>query len=102
LRFGFSALRCAAALARGAFRGDAARGLFAGCAAHSFLPLERACSAALGVAAHAVGWPCARGGSRRITEALVARLVASGGEIITGERVASLAELPRARVVLLD
>ncbi len=106
LRFGLSALRSAAALAKDAFRGDAARGLFAGCAAHSFLPLERACSAAfglaLGVAAHAVGWPCARGGSRRITEALVARLVSSGGEIITGERVASLTELPRASVVLFD
>jgi phytoene dehydrogenase-like protein len=105
-RFGLSAIRSASALARSRFRGAPARALFGGCAAHSFLPLDRATSAAYGLvlstAAHAVGWPCARGGSQRIADALTSVLRSLGGEIVTGARVTSIDELPEARAILLD
>jgi phytoene dehydrogenase-like protein len=93
-------------LARLCFRGERARGLFAGLAAHSMLPLERPPSAAfgltLGLLGHAVGWPLARGGSQRLSDGLASYLRALGGEIETGRRVESLAELGGTRTVLLD
>ncbi len=105
-RFGLTALRSAARVATRRFRGERAKALFAGLAAHSFLPLERFGSAAfalvLGAAGHAVGWPLPRGGSQQIAAALAACLQGMGGTILTGRPVASLAELPRARTILLD
>src|SRR5260370_22881861 len=47
LRFGLNAILPAARLARGRFSGTRARALFAGCGAHSILPLERRLSAAV-------------------------------------------------------
>ncbi len=98
-----AALGSARAVAERTFTGDAARGLFAGNAAHSLLPLERRPSAAFAltllVLGHAVGWPFPRGGSQSLADALADRLLASGGEI----RTASLVdELPRADLVLCD
>src|SRR5207302_3763071 len=55
-----------------------------------------------GVCGHAVGWPLPRAGSQRITDALVAELRSLGGEVVTGWRVESLAELPPARAYLFD
>ncbi|HKU57616.1 MAG TPA: NAD(P)/FAD-dependent oxidoreductase, partial [Gaiellaceae bacterium] len=105
-RFGARALLPAAALARLSFRGEKARGLFAGLAAHSILPLGRPPSAAfglmLGLLGHGAGWPFAGGGSQRISAALASYLRSLGGEIETGRRVDSLAELGETRVVLLD
>ena len=106
LRFGLAGLRSAAALARGRWHGERARALFAGLAGHSFLPLEKAPSAAvalmLAAAGHAVGWPLPAGGAQRVADALAALLRELGGEITTGWRVRSLAELPAARAYLLD
>ena len=105
-RFGLLALRSARGLARGRFRDEAARALFAGISAHAMLRLDRPLSASFGLVlatyAHAVGWPMARGGTSAVAAALVAELEAAGGEIVTGHRVASLAELPPARAFLLD
>ncbi len=95
-RFGCSGLRSAEALARSRFDGDRARALFAGLSAHSMLSLRSPASAAfglvLGVAAHAYGWPVARGGSRRLTEALVSHLESLGGRVQTGRWVDSMDE----------
>src|SRR5580700_9198076 len=52
--------------------------------------------------AHAVGWPVVQGGSAGITDAMAAAITEAGGTIETGRWVRSLAELPPARVVLLD
>jgi phytoene dehydrogenase-like protein len=105
-RFGARAALPATALARLAFRGDRARGVFAGLAAHSMLRLERPPSGAfglvLGLLGHAVGWPFPRGGSQRLSDALASYLCSLGGEIETGRRVESLAELGDTRPVLLD
>ena len=105
-RFGARAAPPATTLARLSFRGEKARGVFAGLAAHSMLRLDRPPSAAfgltLGLLAHAVGWPFPRGGSQRVSDALASYLRALGGEIETGRRVESIAELGDARAVLLD
>jgi phytoene dehydrogenase-like protein len=105
-RFGLMALRSASGFADAHFRGPLARGLFAGCAAHSFLRFDRASSAAIGLAlmvtAHAVGWPFPRGGSAAIPRALAAQFERLGGEIETGRPVRSLADLPPAKAVVFD
>jgi phytoene dehydrogenase-like protein len=109
LALGASALRAirpARVLAESAFEGEKARGLFAGNAAHSFLPLEKPPSAlfglVLGTLGHAFGWPFPKGGSQRIADALTSYLISLGGEVYTGVRVDSVEEVPRTRTVLLD
>jgi phytoene dehydrogenase-like protein len=93
-------------LAEAWFRGERARGMFAGLAAHSILPLERAPSAAAGLVlaalGHTFGWPIPRGGSQQIANALAAYLRSLGGEIVTSMPIATLAQLPRARAILFD
>jgi phytoene dehydrogenase-like protein len=105
-RFGAVALRSMEGLARARFVGRRAPALLGGIAAHAMLPLDAAATASfalmLAAAAHAVGWPLAKGGSRAITEALVASLRAHGGELRCETPVASLSALPRARAYLLD
>jgi phytoene dehydrogenase-like protein len=70
------------------------------------LPLSRPPSAAFGLAlgllGHDAGWPFPRGGSQRISDALASYLRSLGGEIETGRRIDSLAELGTTRPVLLD
>ena len=104
-RFGLPALAPAATLAR-RFRSPAARALFAGTGAHSFLPLDAPLSGGLGLAllvsGHAIGWPIPRGGSQRIADALASVLRELGGEITTGVEVRSLSDLPQHRAALLD
>jgi phytoene dehydrogenase-like protein len=105
VRFGLPAATPATLLAR-AWETPGARALFGGVAAHSFGPLNRPLSSAVGcaliAACHANGWAVARGGSRAITDALASVLAEHGGRIETGRRVGSLAELPRADAVVLD
>ncbi|HTS13392.1 MAG TPA: NAD(P)/FAD-dependent oxidoreductase [Candidatus Limnocylindrales bacterium] len=104
--FGLRAMRSASGLARSLFRGERARALFAGCAAHSILPLERIPSAAfglvLGAIAHVAGWPIARGGSQNLANALASLFRSLGGEIVTGQPIKSLDELPPSEMVLCD
>lgn len=96
----------ATVLARRAFKGEPARALLAGLAAHISLPLEWVTTAAyglvLGLLGHAAGWPIARGGSQAITDALAAHLRGLGGVIETGVRVSAMSDLPPARAVLFD
>ncbi len=105
-RFGLSAILPATVLARLNFRQPPAQALLAGMSAHSILPLDRPASAAfglvLGMLGHAVGWPIARGGSQRVADALVGYLGSLGGQTRTSSRIASLSDLPRHQVALLD
>ncbi len=105
-RFGLAALCSAKGLAETRFETQSGRALFAGAAAHSVLPLEQRASASFGlvllVLAHASGWPFPRGGSQPIADALAEQLRSLGGEIETGNRVASLHELPSSKLVLCD
>jgi phytoene dehydrogenase-like protein len=103
--FGLAGLRSGLSLAK-RFKGDAARALFGGCAAHSFMPLDRAASAsfglALALAGHAVGWPCAKGGSVAIINALAGYFRFLGGTIRTATPVRSMKDIPPSRAVLFD
>jgi len=104
-RFGMRALLPATMLAR-RFRGEPAKALFAGIAAHSFLALDAPLSASfalvLAAAAHAVGWPIPRGGAQAITDALAAYLASLGGTIRTSARIDRLSDLPAYDVILCD
>lgn len=104
-RFGVKALQSGKQIAS-QFRGQAARGLWAGLVAHSMIPLEAWTSGAigfvLGATGHRSGWPIAKGGSGAIANALAAYFVSLGGKIKTGMEVKSLDELPDAKAVLFD
>src|SRR5438477_138111 len=93
-------------LAKLMFKHEPARALFAGIAAHSFLPLEAPGSSAfglvLGLAGHAVGWPIPRGGSQQISNALAAYLRELGGKIEVNHRIENLRDLPKPRAIFLD
>lgn len=105
-RFGLSALFSATAVATKTFDGQRARALFAGCAAHSVMPLDAPLSAAiglvLGTAGHASGWPVVRGGAQRLSDALAGCLRELGGDIRTEYEVESLNDLPAAEITMFD
>jgi phytoene dehydrogenase-like protein len=106
VRFGLSAVWPVDPWARHRFETDEARGLMAGLAAHSMLSLGAPGTTGfglfLGLLAHLVGWPMARGGSQAIADALVALLIERRGELVLGEPVTSLADLPPAPITMLD
>jgi phytoene dehydrogenase-like protein len=106
VRFGLSAIQPACTLARRTFKGEPARALLAGLAAHSILPLERwttsAVALVLGIAGHTVGWPVVKGGSQQLATSLAGYFASLGGEVVTRWRVESVDELPEARAILLD
>lgn len=105
--------RMAAAFARahlGMFGPDLlsadARTLFAGVAAHAVAPLHSPAATAVGLVLGTLlhtptGWPVPVGGSGALTRALADALRAAGGEIRTGRRVTSLADV-RAPDVVFD
>ena len=105
-KFGMRVLCPTTLLANLFFKGNPARALFAGVAAHSFLPLESPLSSAfgfvLGSAGHAVGWPIPIRGSQTISNALAAYLQELGGEIETNCKIDNLEQLAEARAVLFD
>lgn len=104
-RFGLRAIRSMQGLAS-RFVDTAAPALLAGIAAHAMVPLDRPATASFGLvlaaAGHAVGWPIARGGSRAITDAMVAMFRSMDGELVLGERVTSIDQLPAARAYVFD
>src|SRR5690606_28389389 len=95
-----------ATLARRRFREPETRGLFAGLAAHSMLPLNAAASSAIGLVlgalAHTKGWAIPRGGSQKIADALASYFQSLGGEIETGRPIRKFADLPAARTIFFD
>ncbi|MFE2261360.1 phytoene desaturase family protein [Streptomyces griseosporeus] len=104
-RFGLAGLPPSSWLMR-RFRDDRARTLFAGLVAHVMAPLNGFATGAIGLvfalAAHARGWPVARGGSQSISDALAAYLEDLGGAIHTDYEVKRLDDLPPARAYVFD
>lgn len=105
-RFGMLAILPATFLARTWFREERARALFAGLAAHSIMSLDQPITSGfglmMGMTAHAVGWPLVRGGSGKIAQGMASYLGSLGGEIVTGKRVQSMAQLPSPSATLFD
>jgi phytoene dehydrogenase-like protein len=74
-----------------ALRGEDARALFTGVAAHTISKMPSLVAAGAGLLlatlAHTCGWPVPVGGSQSIADALIADLRAHGGELHTGVEV---------------
>lgn len=104
-KFGLKGLVPATQLAK-RFKGNEAKALFAGMAAHSMLSLSSMATSAVALVlmttGHLGGWPVPKGGSMAIANALANYFISLGGEVATGVYVRSLKELPPARAVLLD
>ncbi|MFJ8752668.1 phytoene desaturase family protein [Streptomyces sp. NPDC102441] len=104
-RFGLDALQPATLLSR-RFRGEKARALLAGLAAHAIAPAGGLATGGIALlfalAAHENGWPVPRGGSGAISGALASFLREQGGTIRTGTEVKRLDELPPARAYVFD
>jgi phytoene dehydrogenase-like protein len=86
----------------GVLRGEDARALFSGVAAHTISRMPSLVSAGAGLLlatlGHTVGWPVPVGGSQSIADALLDDLRAHGGELHAGVQVTS----PPPGVVLYD
>lgn len=91
LRFARFALQSTRRYGQEKFEGEGARVLIAGNAMHADLTLDASGSAILGwllsMLAQDVGFPVAVGGAQSITDSLVRRLEARGGELRCGVRV---------------
>ncbi|WP_153556548.1 phytoene desaturase family protein [Roseimaritima sediminicola] len=105
-RFGIRGIASARSFVDRWFRTEEARGMFAGLAAHSILPLEQRLTAAVGlmfaVTAHGRGWPFPRGGSQQLANAMQRYLEDLGGRVQVDAPVERLDELPSARAILFD
>jgi len=104
-RFGLTGLPPSTWLMR-RFRDERAKTLFAGLVGHVMAPLGGFATGAIGLvfalAAHARGWPVARGGSQSISDALAAYLTDLGGALHTDYEVKRLDDLPPARAYVFD
>jgi phytoene dehydrogenase-like protein len=104
-RYGMTGIQPATRLVR-RFDSDAPAALLSGMAAHSMLSLQSPATAGfglfLGMLAHHVGWPMARGGSEAIAKALASIVEVRGGTIECNQKVTALRDLPRTRATLLD
>jgi len=104
-RFGVKAITSATHLAK-RFRSAAAKGLWAGMAAHSIQALSNTATSAsalvLMIAGHSEGWPLPKGGSSSIANALASYFISLGGTIQTNFYVRSLSQLPSSHAVLFD
>lgn len=105
-KFGILGIRSAIGLSNSLFKGNHARGLFAGLAAHSIMPLEKPLTAAFGIIlcilGHTAGWPIAEGGSQMIANSLADHFRSLGGMIFTNSPVESIDQLPSSKVILCD
>ncbi|GAA5072002.1 phytoene desaturase family protein [Streptomyces similanensis] len=104
-RFGLTGLPPSTWLMR-RFRDERAKTLFAGLVAHVMAPLNGLATGAIGLvfalAAHARGWPVARGGSQAVSDALTGYLTELGGAVHTDYEVKRLDDLPPARAYVFD
>jgi len=104
-RFGFDALTSATHLSK-RFKTEAAKGLFAGMAAHGIQPLTNLATSAVALVlmanAHLKGWPIPKGGSVKIAEALAGYFISLGGKIETNTYISLFDQLPAAKAVLFD
>ena len=105
-QFGLHAMNGARTLGRQLFETRAGETLFAGIAAHSFLPLEQRPSAAIGlmlaIAAHGVGWPSPKGGAQRLSDAMAGYFESMGGTIRTGVWIRDLQDVETDGPVLFE
>lgn len=102
-RFGLRGLQPATWFTRNA-RQDLYPALFAGCAAHAVLPLERPFTSSFGLLflalTHTSGWQFPQGGASSITRALASYLESLGGQIRLAHRIQNWTDLPEHRAAI--
>lgn len=102
-RFGLRGIQPATRFVAGA-NGDLYPALFAGCAAHAVLPLERFLTTSFGLLfvamTHTGGWRFPAGGAGSLSTALAAYLESLGGEIRLSHPVRAWADLPAHRAAV--
>jgi phytoene dehydrogenase-like protein len=105
-RFGITAVLPATTLAHTFFHQQRSQALFAGCAAHSVMPLDKPLSSAIGIvlaaAGHTTGWPVPAGGSQAIPNALAQHLQSLHGSLHLDREIASVEDLPPADLTFFD
>jgi len=105
-RFGLSAIRSAYGLATTRFRtkrrGPCLPALPRTRSFRSIAPRHPPYGLVLILAAHATGWPVARGGSQHLAEALASYFRSLGGEIETAAPLTNVDDLPEASAVICD
>lgn len=88
------------------FREEFAPALISGVAAHSIGRMPNLATSAVGVVlgmlGHDRGWPVPVGGSKSISDALVADLIAHGGKVETSHAITDVAELDSYGTVIFD
>ncbi len=104
-RFGLAGVPSASHLVK-RFRGDEARALFAGVAAHAMVPLTSPVTSAVGLfltmSAHLGGWPVVEGGSEVLVKVLLAELDDAGAVVHLDRPITSMSDLPPSRATLFD
>ena len=105
-KFGMKAFQSASFFANRNFTCKRTKALFAGCAAHSVLPLDKYFTTAMGlmflITAHVENWAIPKGGSKSIANALGGYFKSLGGEFLLGTRITSFNQLPLAKKYLFD
>ena len=105
-RFGATSAIPATMMAKRLWDTDEARALWAGHVGHAIMPLTRPLTSSFGILfaslAHSVGWGFPEGGAQQLIDAMAAYLNELGGEIRTGHRVGSLADIPQSRATILS
>ena len=88
------------------FASEEAKGLLAGTAAHSVLPLDKSFTGAFAMlfcaSAHARGWPVVRGGSQQLADAMVSLARDAGVTFESDSMIRSLEQLPAHDAALFD
>ena len=106
LRFGINGLWPLSIFSKFNFKEDRLKALFAGCAAHSTMPLNKFFTTAVGLVflmcGHEANWPIAKGGSFQITKALAKIFKENGGEIEVSTRINNYDQLPKSKYYLFD
>lgn len=106
MRFALLGIQSAYGLLQKRFISQHAKGLFAGLAAHSIMPIDKTITAAfgliLGILGHVTGWPIAKGGSQKIADALASYFYSLGGKIITGVNIENINDIPSSQITLCD
>lgn len=101
-QFAFYGLRSAKHFCK-RYPNERLKALFAGLAAHCFLPLDQSLTAGFGLIlatlGHLNGWPLVQGGSQNLANALAAYFTSLGGKIVTNTKIETL---PRAKATFFD
>lgn len=106
INFGLKAIQPSTFLANNKFKSDRAKALFAGCAGHSVLPLDKFFTSAIGliflVTGHVKNWAIPKGGSQAIANSLADYFISLGGKFQLGSPVSKIEELPVAKKIIFD